>query len=151
MKPVRPPKTDEQTTVRTNPDEEWPSGVTEKVDYGFPDEDEEPEPIPVYQVSPPPDAFPRKLWNSSNYLIKDTAQRIVGARRSRYSVAIVNHDATDDVFIGPEMGVLPNVNGKIAAGASIELTHNGSIWAVCSSGLTAALSIFEEYQAEEDD
>lgn len=151
MKQTRPPKTDEQTAVRTNPDEEWPSEQVGDLAYGFPDEDEEPEPIPIYQVSPPPVAFPRKLWNSSQYKITDTPQRIVGGRRSRYSVAIVNHDAANDVFIGPEMGVQGVVNGKIIAGASIELTHNGSVWAICSSGLTATVSIFEEYQAEEDD
>lgn len=153
-RPTRPPLTDEQLAARTNPEGEYPSeadDVPEDFEYGYPDEDEEPPPLPVYQVGVPPRDLPIIRWSSDNMTIGDDSIRVLGEARHRMSASIVNHSETVDVFISPDYNVEANGTfGKVAAGASIDFTHNSSVWARVASGSTAEISVYTEYLIDED-
>lgn len=128
-------------------------------DYDYPtDADKEPElmqpdwsedqPIPVYIVERP--ETPQILdWTGNRFVIGENAVEIVGARRNR-TRTIISNEGTDAVFLARDMAVSTELNLRLAANASIEMLHNGAVWARCASGDTATVDVLQEYTVELD-
>lgn len=127
--------------------------------YDYPtDTDKEPElmqpdwsedqPIPVYLVNRPeaPQIFD---WTGGRFVITESAVEIVGARRNR-TRAVITNEGTDPVFLGRDMAVSTELNFRLAANASIEMLHNGAVWARCASGESGTVNVLQEYTVELD-
>jgi len=89
-------------------------------------------------------------WRSERFQVSDRAIRVAGKQLSRVKLQLRNDDAANVIFLGPNESVSAQFNGQIAAGKELELdSSKGDVWAVCGTGLTAYLSIFEEFAVED--
>lgn len=146
----RPSKADEQPLERAvDPNLDYPTDESQDdhVEYGF--EEPEVEPLPVYMVEPPPVEQELRKWTSEQLSVDDVARRIAGGNRNRSLLTVVNH-SSNDVFIGPGYDVNTGNSGRIEANSSQEFKHVQEMWAICSSGNTATLSVFTEYVVADD-
>lgn len=114
----------------------------EEIEYGF--ETSEVDPIPVYQVEAPPQAQEIVQWSSERFTVGTTPVMVAGDNRNRKSVSIINH-STNDVFLAPIYSTQVAFLGKIDPGASIELTCNSRVYALCDTDTSAEVSVYQEY------
>lgn len=117
-------------------------------DFGWPDDGVDP--LPVYLTEVPPQDQSLVKWSSSRYTVRDTPAQIAGNNLNRKSVLLVNHSTANDLFVSHEQDTPVAFSGKIEPGASLELTSNTRVYARCNSGLTAEVSVFQEYVVNED-
>lgn len=97
-------------------------------------------------------------WSGRRWPINDGsagsqgAQRICGRRNSRVSVTLVNHSTTNSVYLDSENNVNATFGAQLAPGASVTLAATtGEIFAICDTGQTATVSVFEEFAVDEGD
>lgn len=143
------PSHDESVQERTiSPDVDFPTEEsTEPEQLGW--EHSEIEPIPVYQVGIPPVADVIVGFGSDRYTVTTNPVQCAGANRNRTSLSIVNHSTTNEVYIAGTPQVSSAFSGKIDAGASLDLEHNSAVWAICATGESAEISVFQEYTLDE--
>lgn len=121
-----------------------------EVDYGFAD-NAEPEPIPVYQVLPTPTKERDINWSAATYTVGTTPIQIAGRNRNRLHVHIDNNNAAggNPVYLGPSSLIQPYLSAKLRANKDIVMHHNDAVWAVCDTGESAEVVVFQEYYLDE--
>lgn len=138
---------EERTQIEAPPDYEVP-GDEETPDVAVADEDAS-EPLPVTIVDSP---APREAWrwSGSRYPINaDRATRVAGQDLVRRRIVLHNNDSANSVFL------LSNITQpvwsayQLAPGETLELLHNGDVWAICDTGDTAELSVASEFAYRE--
>lgn len=106
-------------------------------------------PIPVYLVERPQTPQVQD-WSGLRVSVTANAVELVGARRNR-TRCVIQNEGTNEVYLRPTMDV--NTTGldmAIPANGSVEMLHNGSVWAKCSTGESATVNILQEYTVELD-
>jgi hypothetical protein len=107
----------------------------------------EPVPVPVRIVSE--SARERKMWRVNRYLVNSVAPvRVVNALETRTDLHIHNA-GPNDVFLSPESHSATEGFGfPVAAGGSLSLNSEESVWGSVRNGESAELRILTEYTVE---
>lgn len=137
---------------------EQPPTSNQDIDYPGPDdvtpEAMEPDwsedrPIPVYIVDRQ-ETPEIQDWSGLRVSVTGNAVEVVGARRNRTRTVIQN-EGPNEVYLRRDMAV--NTTGldlAIPVNGSLEMLHNGSVWARCSTGESATLNVLQEFSVELD-
>lgn len=132
---------------------------TSNQDIDYPDQDDktpevmEPDwshdqPIPVYIVERP--EAPQVLdWSGLRVSVTANAVELVGARRNR-TRCIIQNEGTNEVYLRRDMAVSTGLDFAVPANGSIEMLHNGSVWARCATGESATVNVLQEFTVELD-
>lgn len=108
-------------------------------------------PVPVVIVS---DAETPQFrdYSSDRFTVQaNDAAEIAGAKRTRTRLLITNNDETNSVFIDKHPLMSVSMVYEIRADQTLEMFHNQSVWARCSSGQTADISVIQEYDVDMTD
>lgn len=107
------------------------------------------QPIPVYIVDR--QETPQfEDWSGIRVAVTANAVELVGARRNRKRCVIQN-EGTNEVYLRRTMDV--NTTGldfAVPANGSIEMLHNGSVWAKCAAGESATVNVLQEFTVDLD-
>jgi hypothetical protein len=78
--------------------------------------------------------------------VQDTRMvRLAGDSPTRRRLYIRNNDDADSVFLGRNQTDSQFAMYELVAGQSVEMFHQGEVWAICATGLTVSLAVFQEF------
>lgn len=146
----RPPHFRETPEQRTRTiDEPYPPSDYPSAEETEPYKEEpyapESEPLEVVVTNMPTEAEDRD-WSAGTMTIEDTRMvRLAGDAPTRRRLYIRNNDDTDSVFLGRNQTDSRFAMYELTAGQSVEMFHQGEVWAICASGLTVSLAVFQEF------
>lgn len=149
----RPPHFRETPEERTEiyPTQDYAS-APEIVDY--PEQPahvvEEDAPLQVDIGQSIPQTRPRD-WSANRTQIQNTrTTHLAGWEPNRTRMFIRNNEASVSVFLGRNETDLVFAMYELGPGESIEMWHQGDVWALCDGSDTAYVSVMQEYTLTED-
>jgi hypothetical protein len=82
--------------------------------------------------------------------VQDTRMvRLAGDSPTRRRLYIRNNDDADSVFLGRNQTDSLFAMYELVAGQSVEMFHQGEVWAISATGLTVSLAVFQEFVLRE--
>lgn len=104
------------------------------------------EPLPVDTGATVPASEEPKDWSCSTVTVTDARHvQLAGVDNQRTRLFIRNNDAANAVFIGRGQTDPIFTMYQVEPGDFVELFHQRAVWAVCDSGLTAVVSVLQEF------
>lgn len=115
-----------------------------------PQEIEPPPPLEVAVVATP-EGREDILWAAGRFnVLSDRSTQLVGNDKTRRRCVITNNDDADAVFLMHTDTAEVWMGYQLAAGASVEMTHNHSVFARTVSPNEAQVSVVSEFTREDD-
>jgi hypothetical protein len=151
----RPPHFRETPEQRTRteaepyPPSDFPGGeeTTPYTEQAY--EPPEHEPLEVIVANMPAETENRD-WSAGTMTVQDTRMvRLAGDSPTRRRLYIRNNDDADSVFLGRNQTDSLFAMYELVAGQSVEMFHQGEVWAISATGLTVSLAVFQEFVLRE--
>lgn len=116
-----------------------------------PEEIEPPPPLEVAVVATP-EGREDILWAAGRFHVtSDRSTQLVGKDRTRRRAVITNNDDVDSVYLMHDSTLQTWMGYELPAGASVELTHNHSVYAKTASATEVDVSVVSEFVREDSE
>lgn len=124
--------------------EDYPEKPAHVIDAG----DDEPLRVDIGQPIPQPRA---RDWSANRTQIQNSrTTHLAGWEPNRTRLFIQNNDASVSVFLGRNETDLVFAMYELGPGESVEMWHQGDVWALCDGTDVAFVSVLQEYVPSDD-